>query len=138
MNFANKITNMDFKIVNDRKKLKFELKKSFGNLPAGHIFGSGESAGFVPVPQRFDELLAAFEDGTPAVVRRDNIYYAVAGLLPAEVLRTMAQSAAVEILSENNIAVYMCKNCIYTADEFWYYNNTALCKTIRIKSKKQF
>lgn len=26
------------------------------------------------------------------------------------------------------IPSYMCKNCVYTDDEFWYYNNTALCK----------
>ena len=30
------------------------------------------------------------------------------------------------------------ENCVYTVDEFWYYNNTALCKKFRIKSRKQF
>ena len=67
----------------------------------------------MPVARSFDEVLATFEDGTPAVVRKNNIFFTPAALLPPEILRHIAVSAGVDIQSRNNIAVYSCAS--YTA-----------------------
>ncbi len=102
---ANILTGMDFDFVNSRKELRFRLTEPVEKLAAGYGFGVYESAAPIPVPRKFDELLAEFTDKTPAVVRKGNIFFAPAGLLPTELLRKMALESGVEVLSKDNIAV---------------------------------
>jgi hypothetical protein len=109
-NKANILTGMDFNFSNSRKELRFRLNKAAEKLAAGYEFGVYESAAPVPIPRKFDELLAEFTDKTPAVVRKGNIFFAPAVLLNAELLRKMAIESGVEILSNDNIAVYLSKS----------------------------
>lgn len=109
-NKADILTGMDFNFSNSRKELRFRLNKAAEKLAAGYEFGVYESAAPVPIPRKFDELLAEFTDKTPAVVRKGNIFFAPAGLLNAELLRKMAIESGVEILSNDNIAVYLSKS----------------------------
>jgi len=114
MDLANQLTGMNFELRNARRKAQFKTTRAFENLPAGHRFGHAQQE-FSPVPvaRSFDEVLATFEDGTPAVVRKNNIFFTPAALLPPEILRHIAVSAEVDIQSRNNIAVYSCAS--YTA-----------------------
>ncbi len=109
---ANCLTGMDFDLIKSGKDLRFTMSGSVEKLASGHEFGVNESASPIPVPRKFDESLANFTDGTPAIVRKENIFYSPAGLLPPELLRKMAESAGVKIFSHDNIAVYRCASII--------------------------
>lgn len=114
MDLANRLTGMDFELRNTRQKAQFKTTRAFESLPAGHRFGHADQE-FSPVPvaRSFDEVLACFEDGTPAVVRKGNIFFTPAALLPPEILRHIANGVGIDIQSRNNIAVYSCAS--YTA-----------------------
>ena len=106
---AQELTGMTFTIEDAPRKDRFRTTRDFGALPAGTAFGTGEfDFGPVARPDSYDEILAAFEDGTPAVVRKGNVYVAALAELPVEMLREIASEAGVFLYSEDNLAVVAC------------------------------
>lgn len=109
---ASRLTGINFKLFDKPIHPDFRTSRAFGSLPAGLNYTDMYYKGkFAPygIPSDFDEKLSEFSDGTPAVVRKGNIYVSPLAMLPVEMLRYIAKSAGVYTFSENNIAVYACK-----------------------------
>ncbi len=106
---AESLTGMKFNLDTDGKPADFTTARAFGKLPQGSKFGPSDFL-LVPVaiPEGYDELLATFVDGTPAVVRKGNLYVSALAVLPVEVLREIAREAGVFLYSEDNLAVVAC------------------------------
>lgn len=106
---AETLTGMTFTIEDATRKNRFQTTCDFGNLPKGTAFGTGDfDFGPIALPDGYDELLAAFEDGTPAVVRKGNVYVAALAELPVDLLREVAREAGVFLYSEDDLAVVAC------------------------------
>ncbi|NMA44181.1 MAG: hypothetical protein GX946_12505 [Oligosphaeraceae bacterium] len=128
---ATLLTGMKFEFEKAPRAPQFKTAKSFGLLKAGSNFGLETNPyGPVAIPSGYDEVLATFAgDDAPAVVRKGNIYVATLGVLPVEMLRDIAKQAQVFTYSEDNIAVYACrqyagfhssnntKNCVFRAPQ---------------------
>ncbi len=105
---AKQLTGMEFRIEEKPRQAEFHVARK-----AGSAFGQPKAMlGPVVVPSGFDEALATFADGTPAVVRKGNIYVAAMADLPVGLLREIAKSAGVYLYSEDDIAVYACRQYV--------------------------
>ncbi|MBE6369934.1 MAG: hypothetical protein E7056_07240 [Lentisphaerae bacterium] len=104
---ANKLTGMDFQLSEQRREARVKTVKALGKTPQNTWLGnSGQYFSPIPIPQQFDELLATYADGTPAIVRKGNIYFSALANLPSALLREIADRSKVEILSRNDIAAF--------------------------------
>ncbi len=106
---AEALTGMRFTVDTAGRQAAFVTARAFGRLPKGHRFGS---AAFhlapIALPDGYDELLATFADGAPAIVRKGNIYVSALAQIPVELLREIARDAGVFLYSEDNLAVVAC------------------------------
>ena len=108
---AEALTGMTFTFKDATRKNRFHTTRDFGSLPKGTTFGGGEfNFGPIALPKGYDELLAIFDDGAPAVVRKGNVYVAALAELPVELLREIAREAGVFLYSEDNLAVVSCQD----------------------------
>ena len=108
---AKRLTGMDFLIEAEARPNQFATTRAFGKLPAGTAFGSGKTQfrAIRPV-SGYDEILATFKGGAePAVVRKGNVFLSVMPDLPVDILREIARNAQVFLYSEDDIAVYACR-----------------------------
>lgn len=106
---AESLTGMKFTLDTTGKPADFTTARAFGSLPSGSRFGQPEfHLAPIAIPEGYDELLATFDDGTPAVVRKGNLYVSALAVLPVEVLREIASEAGVFLYSEDNLAVVAC------------------------------
>ncbi|MCQ2396681.1 MAG: alpha-L-rhamnosidase N-terminal domain-containing protein [Lentisphaeria bacterium] len=102
------LTGMTFEILPEGKELSLRTSREFAGLPAGSAFGGEGRLAPLAVPSGYDEILAEFADGTPAVVRKGNIYVSCIADLPVQMVREIAKSAGCYLYSEDDIAVFAC------------------------------
>ena len=108
---AEELTGMTFQMETKPRTAWLRATRDFGNLSKGEFFGDKHlDFGPTAIPSGYDEVLAEFTDGTPAVVRKGNLYLSLVAHLPVEILREMAEKSGVYLYSKDDIAVYACKD----------------------------
>ncbi|MCQ2404086.1 MAG: alpha-L-rhamnosidase N-terminal domain-containing protein [Lentisphaeria bacterium] len=108
---AEALTGMTYAFDKKGRAGALRTCRPFGKLPQNAAFGPHDfTIAPIAIPTGHDELLAEFQDGTPAVVRKGNIYVSCVADLPVEILREIAREAGVHLYSEDDIAVYACQD----------------------------